>query len=131
MRKNGVIQSILALFCILLSSCQFDSLELKGNEREDMPELTSKELIKMSPDEVAKYYAERNAKKEKMNRKEEQDEDIFSIFSLTNSQKKRKRLGDVSKPLANDSDNAVFPWSESDNRRSSTLLDKDSAVYDW
>lgn len=131
--RHTCLISSTAITCALL--CLTACIDLEHKEQpETLPDLTSEDMIKMTPEEVAEYYA----KKSKLEQEAEQQkarnlgrDDKESIFDSAYSRTKRQRLGDVTRPLENNSQNTVFPWKDEDDNRSSTLLEKNSAIYQW
>ena len=87
----------------------------------------------MTPDEVAKYYAQRSRLRAEQARRRTEEEEAESggFFSSVHSVEKRERLGNVNERLKDDASNAVFPWQSHDPHRSESLLGRGSPVYNW
>ena len=126
-----VIVSACAVSFLCASSCA--STEAK--KQQQMAELTPEQIANMTPDEVAEYYSRRARLRAQAAREREEEEELAAnsggFFSNVHSVEKRERLGNVSERLKDDASNAVFPWQTHDPRRSESLLDRQSAVYQW
>ena len=124
-----LIVSACAVSFLSASSCA--STEAK--KQQQMAELTPEQIANMTPDEVAEYYARRARLRAQAAeaREEEQAASMNGFFSNVHSIEKRERLGNVNERLRDDASNAVFPWQTHDPRRSESLLDRQSAVYNW
>ena len=123
-----LIVSVCAVCFLSASSCA--STEAK--KRQQMEELTPEQIANMTPDEVAKYYAQRSrlrAEQAKLQAEEQESGDGFSF--KVHSIEKRERLGNVNQRLEDNAANAVFPWQSHDPHRSESLLDRGSAIYNW
>ena len=125
-----LIVSACAVSFLSASSCA--STEAK--KQQQMAELTPEQIANMTPDEVAEYYSRRaKLRAEAARAREEEEEEAAGggFFSNVHSVEKRERLGNVNERLRDDASNAVFPWQTHDPRRSESLLDRQSAVYNW
>ena len=125
-----LIVSACAVSLLSASSCA--STEAK--KQQQMAELTPEQIANMTPDEVAEYYSRRaKLRAEAARAREEEEEEAVGggFFSNVHSVEKRERLGNVNERLRDDASNAVFPWQTHDPRRSESLLDRQSAVYNW
>lgn len=135
MKRSSLMASAAMAFVLFSSvSCHIDTMgNSDSKKKETMPDLTPAQMASMSSKEVADYYAKKNKMELEAFEEAEQEtaSSASSWFLQTNSVKKRERLGDMTQPLSNSRENTVFPWSDSDPNRSSTLLDRHSAVYDW
>jgi len=118
--------------CAVSFLCASSCASTEAKKQQQMAELTPEQIANMSPEEVAEYYA-RRAKLRSQARQQQEEEEysstsgIFAIHSI----EKRERLGNVNERLKDDASNAVFPWTTHDPRRSESLLDQRSAVYNW
>ena len=121
--------SACAVSFLSASSCASTEAE----KQQQMAELTPEQIANMTPDEVAEYYARRARLRAQAAeaREEEQPASMNGFFSNVHSIEKRERLGNVNERLRDDASNAVFPWQTHDPRRSESLLDRQSAVYNW
>ncbi len=125
-----LVVSACAVSFLSASSCA--STEAK--KQQQMAELTPEQIANMSPDEVAEYYSRRAKLRAEAARAREEEEEAAAsggFFSNVHSVEKRERLGNVNERLKDDASNAVFPWQTHDPRRSESLLDRQSAVYNW
>ena len=124
-----LIVSACAVSFLSASSCA--STEAKKNQQ--MADLTPEQIANMSPEEVADYYARRAKLRAEVARAKEEEEASFGngFFDNVHSVEKRERLGNVNERLRDDASNAVFPWQTHDPRRSESLRDRRSAVYNW
>ena len=122
-----LIVSVCAVCFLSASSCA--STEAK--KRQQMEELTPEQIANMTPDEVAKYYAQRSRLRAEQARRRTEEEEAESggFFSNVHSVEKRERLGNVNERLKDDASNAVFPWQSHDAHRSESLLVRGSPVY--
>ena len=127
------------LALLFVSACAIPFLSasscasVEAEKQQQMAELTPEQIANMTPDEVAEYYS-RRAKLRQAAREREEEEIAAStggFFSNVHSIEKRERLGNVNERLKDDASNAVFPWQTHDPRRSESLLDRQSAVYNW
>ena len=121
--------SACAVSFLSASSCASTEAE----KQQQMAELTPEQIANMTPDEVAEYYARRARLRAQAAeaREEEQAANMNGFYSHVHSIEKRERLGNVNERLRDDASNAVFPWQTHDPRRSESLLDRQSAVYNW
>ena len=124
-----LIVSVCAVCFLSASSCA--STEAK--KRQQMEELTPEQIANMTPDEVAKYYAQRSRLRAEQARRRTEEEEAESggFFSSVHSVEKRERLGNVNERLKDDASNAVFPWQSHDAHRSESLLGRGSPVCNW
>ena len=126
-----LIVSACAVSFLSASSCA--STEAK--KQQQMAELTPEQIANMTPDEVAEYYSRRARLRAQAAREREEEEELAAsnggFFSNVHSVEKRERLGNVNERLKDDASNAVFPWQTHDPRRSESLLDRQSAIYQW
>ena len=122
--------SACAVSFLSASSCA----SVEAEKQQQMAELTPEQIANMTPDEVAEYYSRRaKLRAEAARAREEEEEEAAGggFFSNVHSVEKRERLGNVNERLRDDASNAVFPWQTHDPRRSESLLDRQSAVYNW
>ena len=123
--------SACAVSFLSASSCA----SVEAEKQQQMAELTPEQIANMTPDEVAEYYSRRARLRAQAAREREEEEEMAAsnggFFSNVHSVEKRERLGNVSERLKDDASNAVFPWQTHDPRRSESLLDRQSAVYQW
>ena len=122
--------SVCAVSFLSASSCA----STEAQKQQQMAELTPEQIANMTPDEVAEYYSRRAKLRAQAAREREEEEEAAAsggFFSNVHSVEKRERLGNVSERLKDDASNAVFPWQTHDPRRSESLLDRQSAVYQW
>ena len=120
--------------CAVSFLCASSCASTEAKKQQQMAELTPEQIANMSPDEVAEYYSRRaKLRAEAARAREEEEEEAASggFFSNVHSVEKRERLGNVNERLRDDASNAVFPWQTHDPRRSESLLDRQSAVYNW
>ena len=120
--------------CAVSFLCASSCASTEAKKQQQMAELTPEQIANMTPDEVAEYYSRRaRLRAEAARAREEEEEEAASggFFSNVHSVEKRERLGNVSERLKDDASNAVFPWQTHDPRRSESLLDRQSAVYQW
>ena len=106
----------------------------EAKKHQQMEELTPAQIANMTPDEVAEYYSRRaRLRAEAARAREEEEEEAAGggFFANVHSVEKRERLGNVNERLRDDASNTVFPWQTHDPRRSESLLDRQSAVYNW
>ena len=125
-----LIVSVCAVSFLSASSCA----SVEAEKQQQMAELTPEQIANMTPDEVAEYYSRRaRLRSEAARAREEAEEEAIGsgFFSNVHSIEKRERLGNVNERLKDDASNAVFPWQTHDPRRSESLLDRQSAVYNW
>ena len=125
-----LIVSACAVSFLSASSCA----STEAQKQQQMAELTPEQIANMSPDEVAEYYSRRAKLRAQAAREREEEEEAAAsggFFSNVHSVEKRERLGNVNERLRDDASNAVFPWQTHDPRRSESLLDRQSAVYNW
>ena len=125
-----LVVSACAVSFLSASSCA----SVEAEKQQQMAELTPEQIANMSPDEVAEYYSRRARLRAQAAREREEEEEAAStggFFSNVHSIEKRERLGNVNERLKDDASNAVFPWQTHDPRRSESLLDRQSAVYNW
>ena len=118
--------------CAVSFLCASSCASTEAKKQQQMAELTPEQIANMSPDEVAEYYARRSrlrAEQAKLLAEEQESEGGFTF--KVHSVEKRERLGNVNERLRDDASNAVFPWQTHDPRRSESLLDRQSAVYNW
>ena len=119
--------------CAVSFLCASSCASTEAKKQQQMADLTPEQIANMSPDEVADYYARRAQLRAEAQRKAEEEEAISKngFFTNVHSVEKRERLGNVNERLQNDASNTVFPWQSHDPRRSESLLDRRSAVYNW
>lgn len=120
--------------CAVSFLCASSCASTEAKKQQQMAELTPEQIANMSPDEVAEYYSRRaKLRAEAARAREEEEEEAAGggFFSNVHSVEKRERLGNVNERLRDDASNAVFPWQTHDPRRSESLLDRQSAVYNW
>ena len=120
--------------CAVSFLCASSCASTEAKKQQQMAELTPEQIANMSPDEVAEYYSRRAKLRSQAAREREEEEEAAAsggFFSNVHSVEKRERLGNVSERLKDDASNAVFPWQTHDPRRSESLLDRQSAVYQW
>ena len=118
--------------CAVSFLCASSCASTEAKKQQQMAELTPEQIANMSPDEVADYYARRAELRSQARRRTVEDEaESGGFFSSVHSVEKRERLGNVNERLKDDASNAVFPWQSHDPRRSESLLDRRSAVYNW
>ena len=120
--------------CAVSFLCASSCASTEAKKQQQMADLTPEQIANMSPDEVAEYYSRRaKLRAEAARAREEEEEEAASggFFSNVHSVEKRERLGNVNERLRDDASNAVFPWQTHDPRRSESLLDRQSAVYNW
>ena len=119
--------------CAVSFLCASSCASTEAKKQQQMAELTPEQIANMSPEEVSDYYARRAQLRAEAQRKAEEEEAISKngFFSNVHSVEKRERLGNVNERLKDDASNAVFPWQTHDPRRSESLLDRQSAVYNW
>ena len=120
--------------CAVSFLCASSCASTEAKKQQQMAELTPEQIANMTPDEVAEYYSRRaKLRAEAARAREEEEEEAASggFFSNVHSVEKRERLGNVNERLRDDASNAVLPWQTHDPRRSESLLDRQSAVYNW
>ena len=120
--------------CAVSFLCASSCASTEAKKQQQMAELTPEQIANMTPDEVAEYYSRRaKLRAEAARAREEEEEEAAGggFFSNVHSVEKRERLGNVNERLKDDASNAVFPWQTHDPRRSESLLDRQSAVYNW
>ena len=120
--------------CAVSFLCASSCASTEAKKQQQMAELTPEQIANMTPDEVAEYYSRRaKLRAEAARAREEAEEEAAGggFFSNVHSVEKRERLGNVNERLRDDASNAVFPWQTHDPRRSESLLDRQSAVYNW
>ena len=120
--------------CAVSFLCASSCASTEAKKKQQMEELTPEQIANMTPDEVAEYYSRRaKLRAEAARAREEEEEEAAGggFFSNVHSVEKRERLGNVNERLRDDASNAVFPWQTHDPRRSESLLDRQSAVYNW
>jgi hypothetical protein len=120
--------------CAVSFLCASSCASTEAKKQQQMAELTPEQIANMTPDEVAEYYSRRaKLRAEAARAREEEEEEAAGggFFSNVHSVEKRERLGNVNERLRDDASNAVFPWQTHDPRRSESLLDRQSAVYNW
>ena len=120
--------------CAVSFLCASSCASTEAKKQQQMAELTPEQIANMSPDEVAEYYSRRAKLRAEAARAREEEEEAAAsggFFSNVHSVEKRERLGNVNERLRDDASNAVFPWQTHDPRRSESLLDRQSAVYNW
>ena len=120
--------------CAVSFLCASSCASTEAKKQQQMAELTPEQIANMTPDEVAEYYSRRaRLRAEAARAREEEEEEAAGggFFSNVHSVEKRERLGNVNERLRDDASNAVFPWQTHDPRRSESLLDRQSAVYNW
>ena len=120
--------------CAVSFLCASSCASTEAKKQQQMAELTPEQIANMSPDEVAEYYSRRAKLRAEATRAREEEEEEAAgggFFSNVHSVEKRERLGNVNERLRDDASNAVFPWQTHDPRRSESLLDRQSAVYNW
>lgn len=125
-----LVVSACAVSFLSASSCA----SVEAEKQQQMAELTPEQIANMTPDEVAEYYSRRARLRAEAAREREEEEmaaGTGGFFSNVHSVEKRERLGNVNERLRDDASNAVFPWQTHDPRRSESLLDRQSAVYNW
>ena len=120
--------------CAVSFLCASSCASTEAKKQQQMAELTPEQIANMTPDEVAEYYSRRaRLRAEAARAREEEEEEAAGggFFSNVHSVEKRERLGNVNERLRDDASNAVFPWQTHDPRRSESLLDRQSAIYQW
>ena len=120
--------------CAVSFLCASSCASTEAKKQQQMAELTPEQIANMTPDEVAEYYSRRaKLRAEAARAREEEEEEAAGggFFSNVHSVEKRERLGNVNERLRDDASNAVFPWQTHDPRRSESLLDRQSAIYNW
>lgn len=119
--------------CAVSFLCASSCASTEAKKQQQMAELTPEQIANMTPDEVADYYARRAKLRAEAAQAREEEAESYSggFFSNVHSVEKRERLGNVNERLRDDASNAVFPWQTHDPRRSESLLDRQSAVYNW
>ncbi len=119
--------------CAVSFLCASSCASTEAKKQQQMAELTPEQIANMTPDEVADYYARRAKLRAEAAQAREEEAESYSggFFANVHSVEKRERLGNVNERLRDDASNAVFPWQTHDPRRSETLLDRQSAIYNW
>ena len=117
--------------CAMSFFCASSCASTEAKKRQQMQELSPEQIANMTPEEVADYYARRNELRSQQRYELEEETAGNSIYSNLHSVEKRERLGNVNERLKDDASNTVFPWQSHDPRRSESLLDQRSAVYNW
>ena len=117
--------------CAVSFLCASSCASTEAKKQQQMAELTPEQIANMSPEEVADYYARRAELRAQARRESDEEASKGGFFSNVHSVEKRERLGNVNERLKDDASNAVFPWQSHDPRRSESLLDRGSAVYNW
>ena len=119
--------------CAVSFLCASSCASTEAKKQQQMAELTPEQIANMTPDEVADYYARRAKLRAEAAQAREEEAEVYSngFFANVHSVEKRKRLGNVNERLRDDASNAVFPWQTHDPRRSESLLDRQSAIYNW
>ena len=119
--------------CAVSFLCASSCASTEAKKQQQMAELTPEQIANMTPDEVADYYARRAKLRAEAAQAREEEAEAYSggFFANVHSVEKRERLGNVNERLRDDASNAVFPWQTHDPRRSETLLDRQSAIYNW
>ena len=118
--------------CAVSFLCASSCASTEAKKQQQMADLTPEQIANMTPDEVAEYYARRTQlRAEQARLQQEKEASGQGFFSSVHSVEKRERLGNVNERLKDDASNAVFPWQTHDPRRSESLLDRQSAVYQW
>ena len=119
--------------CAVSFLCASSCASTEAKKQQQMAELTPEQIANMTPDEVAEYYSRRAKLRAEAAQAREEEAAAYSggFFSNVHSVEKRERLGNVNERLKDDASNAVFPWQTHDPRRSESLLDRQSAVYNW
>lgn len=119
--------------CAVSFLCASSCASTEAQKQQQMAELTPEQIANMTPDEVADYYARRAKLRAEAAQAREEEAASYSngFFANVHSVEKRERLGNVNERLRDDASNAVFPWQTHDPRRSESLLDRQSAVYNW
>jgi len=117
--------------CAVSFLCASSCASTEAKKQQQMAELTPEQIANMTPEEVADYYARRAELRAQARRDSEEESSNGGFFSNVHSVEKRERLGNVNERLKDDASNAVFPWQSHDPRRSESLLDRGSSVYNW
>ena len=120
--------------CAVSFLCASSCASTEAKKQQQMAELTPEQIANMTPEEVSEYYSRRaKLRAEAARAREEEEEEAAGggFFSNVHSVEKRERLGNVNERLKDDASNAVFPWQSHDPRRSESLLDRGSSVYNW
>ena len=134
MRLASKFALLIVSACAVSFLCASSCASTEAKKHQQMAELTPEQIANMTPEEVAQYYARRSrlrAENARLKAEEEEEGSGGGFFSSVHSVEKRERLGNVSERLKDDASNAVFPWQTHDPRRSESLLDRQSAVYQW
>ena len=131
MKLASKLALLIVSACAVSFLCASSCASTEAKKKQQMAELTPEQIANMSPEEVADYYARRARARAQARQETEEEESDEGFFSHVHSVEKRERLGNVSERLQDNADNTVFPWNSSDPRRSESLLDRQSAVYNW
>ena len=122
---------LLVSACAVSFLCASSCASTEAKKHQQMAELTPEQIANMTPEEVADYYARRAELRAQARREADEESSNGGFFGNVHSVEKRERLGNVNERLKDDASNAVFPWQTHDPRRSESLLDRGSAVYNW
>ena len=132
MNRASKFALLIVSACAVSFLCASSCASTEAKKKQQMEELTPEQIANMSSEEVAEYYARRTRlRAEQARLQAEEEESGGGFFSNVHSVEKRERLGNVNERLRDDASNAVFPWQTHDPRRSETLLDRQSAIYNW